>query len=153
MRLKIIFILSFTLFNLMSSQCGLPTEFADFRGLTDEEKHEKFKKLPLEKQVDFHLVMMGYHPPDMGYAFDIAAEGEKTLPYLIERLEKEKEDYRKNDILFIFEALQIKSVDLRKKEEVLAALRQVIDKMDNPSQKKIAENSLQSIKGHEPKYK
>jgi hypothetical protein len=153
MCFKIIFVLSLTLLSLVSTQCGIPPEFAGFRGLTDKEKHEKFKKLPLDKQVDFHLVMMRFHPPDMGYAFDIAAEGEKTLPYLIERLEREKEDYRKADIMFIFEAIHASSVDLRERSEVLVALNNVVGQMSNPVQKKVCEASLQFIKEHQPKHK
>jgi hypothetical protein len=139
----------FLLINLVLIQCGIPQEFADFRGLSDKEKHEKFKKLPLNKQVDFYLVMMSFHPPDLSYAFDIAGEGEVVIAYLIERLDLEQEDYRKADIIYIFEAMQVKGIDLRKRKDILLALSRIVNRMNDSPQKKKAENSLRVVEGQE----
>ena len=49
------------LFSLTLIACGYPPEFQEFRGLSKEQAHDKFKQLPIDKQVDFHLYKMTNH--------------------------------------------------------------------------------------------
>lgn len=132
--------------------CGLPPEYNDFKGLTEEQEHEKFRKLSLDRQVDYHLIKMNFHPPDPRFAKDIAMRGEEAIPYLIERLEAESKDYRKNDILVIFEALHVNSVDLRERKEVIGKLEKVVDQMSDPDWKSMSQKRVQFIKTFTPKY-
>jgi len=152
MRFKELLISRSILLVLSMSKCGLPPEFADFRGLTPEQEHKKFKTLPIDKKVDFHLVKMRFHPPVLSFAYDIAGEGEKNLPYLLERLERESNEMRKHDIIVIFGAIQTISVDLRKRDDVMSRLQTVVDQMKEPIWKEMSEQSLQDIKSTTPKY-
>ena len=152
MRFKKLLI-SFSILSVLTmSKCGLPPEFADFRGLTPEQEHEKFKTLPIDKKVGFHLVKMRFHPPVLSFAYDIADEGEKNLPYLLERLEREHDDMRKHHIIVIFGAIQTISVDLRIRDDIMGRLQTVVDHMREPIWKEMSEQSLQDIKSTTPKY-
>jgi len=152
MRFKDLLISLSILSVLTMSKCGLPPEFADFRGLTPEQEHKKFKTLPIDKKVDFHLVKMRFHPPVQSFAYDIADEGEKNLPYLLECLERERDDMRKHDIIVIFKAIQRISVDVRREDDIMSRLQTVVDQMREPIWKEMSERALQDIKSTTPKY-
>jgi hypothetical protein len=113
----------------------------------------EFRKLPIEKQVEFYLIRAtNSHPQDRRFANDIAARGEESLPYLLERLEKEPEDYRRNHIIWIFQQIHVITIDLRNRKDVIGALERAVDKMKDPYSKERSDATLQFIKEFTPEH-
>jgi hypothetical protein len=137
----------------LSAGCQYPQDYVDLMNLPPEERRLEFRKLPIEKQVEFYLIRASHsHPSDLSFADDIAARGEDAIPYLLERLEKEPEDYRKEHIMWIFQQIHVNAIDLRNRKEVIDALERVVEKMKDPFWKESSQTTLQFIKEFTPKH-
>lgn len=115
--------------------CGprMPAEYQWFFNLSPEQQHAEMIKFPIEKQVDYYLVGMSYvHPPRMGLVEDIAKQGKNALPYLMKRLREEREDGKREDIIYIFKEMSLFHHDLRNEKEVLRVLNETIVSMKEP---------------------
>jgi hypothetical protein len=131
--------------------CQYPQDYVDLVNLPSQERHLEFRKLPIEKQVEFYLIRASNsHPADRSFADDIAVRGEDVLPYLLERLEKEPEDYRRNHIIWIFRQIHVNTIDLRNRKEVIDALERAVEKMKGPSFKERSQATLEFIKEFTP---
>src|SRR5262245_5417191 len=117
-----------TLGCVLLTGCNFPQDYVDLMELPKTQRHETFRKLPIEKQVDFYLLRATFsHPPDTSFADDIALQGEKVIPYLLEQLKKEPVDHRRHYIIYVFERIHVNSVDLRENKEVIGALEQSVN--------------------------
>jgi hypothetical protein len=133
--------------------CQYPKDYVDLMNLPSEERHLEFRKLPIEKQVEFYLIRASNsHPWDRGFADDIAAHGEGALPYLLERLEKEPKDYRRDDIIWIFRQIHVNTIDLRDRKEVIDALERSVAKMEDPYWKESSQSTVEFIKEFTPEH-
>jgi hypothetical protein len=139
-------------FSLLAG-CQYPQDYVDLMNLPPEERHLEFRKLPIEKQVDFYLIRASNsHPWDKSFADDIAVRGENAIPYLLERLEKEPEDRRRDDIVWIFRQIYVNTIDLRNRKEVIDALESAAEKMKDPYWKESSQATLEFIKEFTPKH-
>src|SRR5437016_4759081 len=87
--------------------CGprMPNEYKWFFDLSPKQQHAEMKKFPIDKQVDYYLIGMGYvHPPEMGLSEDIAERGKEALPYLMKRLQEE-DDSDRMDLMYVFKEM------------------------------------------------
>lgn len=153
MSIKIYCLLILLLSSALFVGCEFPPDYVQLMKLPNKERHEEFRKLPLEKQVDFYLLRVSFsHPPDSSFAEDIAIRGEDALPYLLERLQKEPEDFRKEHIILVFREIHLNTVDLRYKKDVLSNLEGAVEQMKDAEWKKMAQGSVNFIKEFAPKY-
>src|SRR2546423_1078975 len=125
-------------------EAGVPTEYRQFFDLSLQQRHEKFRTLPVEKQLDLYLYAVDRHPPDFGYADDIASKGESTIPLVIKKLKSEKSEYNQNALIRIFVSLSAKG-NLRGKQDVIDLIRQVVLSMKNKVAQEEGRELLESI--------
>lgn len=139
----ILFVLAVTLL----TACGprMPPEYQWFFDLSPEQQHVEMKKFPIEKQVDYYLIGMSYvHPPRIGLADEIAQQGKRGLPYLVKRLQDEKEDYERANIILVLKEMSLFYYDLRGEKEVLRVLSETIATMKEPWKER-GEDGLKAI--------
>jgi hypothetical protein len=121
--------------------------------LPREKRHLEFRKLPIEKQVEFYLIRAANsHPSDRSFANDIAERGEDAFPYLLELLEKEPEDYRRYHIIWIFRQIHVNTLDLRNRKEIIDALERAVEKMKDPDWRVDSQAVLEFIKEFTPEH-
>jgi len=134
-------------------RCSFPPDYVDLMKLPEIQRHEAFRKLPIEKQVDFYLLRADYsHPFDTSFADDIAILGDEVTPYLLERLKKESIDYRKRFIIFVFEQIHRNTIDLRGEKEVIDSLEHTVNQIEDSEWRRMSQKSVQFIKNAAPKY-
>lgn len=133
--------------------CNSQPEYIELMKLPEKERKEVFREMSIDKQLDYYLQRATYsHPSDTSFADDIALRGEQAVPYLLIRLQKESEDYRKHYIILVFRQIHTNSVDLRKRNDLIATIIGQVEQMHNPSWKERAKNTIQFIKDTAPKY-
>lgn len=124
----------------------LPAECRDFfLNQPAEQARAKFRTYPVEKQLDLYLCGMKVHPPRIGFAQDVAAGGEAVVPYLLERLKSDDDEYDQNNIIMVLEELSAKG-HLRGRNDIVEQINQVVDAMKVEEFKEDARQRLQGIK-------
>jgi hypothetical protein len=106
----------------------ISAECKSFYSLSAGERERLFKTYDLEKQLDLYRCGMNRRPPDIALAIPIADRGESTIPVLLEKLEREKDEQFQYVIIDVFEVMSVKGY-LRNKSEVITRIRQVVTKM------------------------
>ncbi len=122
-----------------------PDDYLKFKELPIEKQHCEFKKLSIDKQIDYYLFDRDREPPDLRFADDIARQGTTVIPALLKRLREEHAEYRQEAIVKILEAMSRKYVDLRTNQEVIDAIKEAIAKMEDRDWQRITQNSLNAI--------
>ena len=132
-------------------RCDYPKDYLDFTELSLDRQHAEFRYFPIERQVDYYLYKMCAEPPGRDFVQDIAIRGEEVIPYLIKRIQKESNDYQKYDMLIIFQDMQVYSVDLRHRRDVMDSLDLIVSQMKDSSSKKMGEDTIKFIRNYDPK--
>lgn len=123
----------------------LPPDCAAFFRLDEEQQKAKFKTYPIEKQLDLYQCGMRMEPPEMDVAYDIAEEGPKNIPFLLERLKTESFEPNKVDIIYIFTAMSVLGkLDCR--QDVIEQIEQVVSEMKFKQFREDAKKDLDKIK-------
>jgi len=122
-----------------------PADYLKFKELPVAKQHCEFKKLSIDKQLDYYLLDRNREPPDLSFADDIASQGREVIPALLKRLREEKAEYRQEAIVHIFEDMNRRYLDLRDDREVIDALKETIAKMEDRDWARIAQKSLNAI--------
>ena len=96
----------FTLMLLLAfmQQCGgemLP-EYSSLFRLPPAERAARFKEFPIAKQVDAYIYAMYVEPPLTEFVDILASNGKKAVPELLSRLEVEKSDTAKGNLVYVF---------------------------------------------------
>lgn len=112
-----------------------------------EKQHEEFATLPIEVQYElFRTALAAWHPPHTRFAIDLAREGEKAVPLLLEKLEQEPWDYAKERIIFVLQLMtRIYDVPLNEDDQVMMAVENALESMLDPTYKKQGIYSLSLI--------
>jgi hypothetical protein len=110
-----------------------------------KEQEESFKKFPLAKQVDVYVEAMYVEPPQTRYAGYLASNGRQVLPFLMDRLRKEKSDTAKTFLLYAFEVIHQKHYSLTKEGGVREDLKTAISGMSDTYRRQQAEEYLKTI--------
>ena len=87
---------------------------------------------------------MDRRPPTTVYSIYIAERGEPAIPFLLERLESEKNELSQYAIIDIFEVMSIKGY-LRNRSDVVSRIRQVVSRMKISTFKEMAQKDLDEI--------
>ena len=122
-----------------------PADYVKFKELPVAKQHCEFKKLSIDKQIDYYLLDRNREPPDLSFADDIASQGRAVIPALLKRLREEKAEYRQEAIVNIFEDMNRHYLDLRDDKEVIDALKDAIARMEDPDWARMARKSLNAI--------
>jgi hypothetical protein len=123
-----------------------PADYLKFKELPVTQQHCEFKKLPIDKQIDYYLFDRSREPPDFSFAYDIASQGAKVIPPVLKRLRDEPAEYRQVDLILLLEFITTQYVDLENDKEVIITIEEIVGKMKDPDWKRMAEKSLAAVK-------
>lgn len=130
-----------------SSGCNYrPDDYVQFRKLPVETQNAEFKRLPVDKQIDYYLYNRSHDLPAMPFDEAIASQGEAILPDLLRRLKAEPADHRRTDLISLFRTMHRNYLPLNENKEVITTLEQVIGQMKDPDWKEMSQKSLATIK-------
>ena len=87
---------------------------------------------------------MNRRPPDSSLAIFVAANGESSIPVLLEKLENEKDEQLQYGIIDIFEVMSTKGY-LRGKANAIMRIRQVVLRIKIQIFRDLAQQSLDKI--------
>jgi hypothetical protein len=109
---------------------------------------ERLRQYPLEDQ--YKIYRYGndvVHPPLTDLAIPIAERGEAVVPFLVTRLNAERDDFSVRDILLVLERMKsLKTFDARSDSAVMAALDLHVSQVKDKDWKAICLRMLQEIK-------
>jgi hypothetical protein len=128
------------------TKCGAPPEYAQLLKLPREQQLCEFKKLPVDKQIEFYLYSRTGEPPRPDFDYALASEGAKVIPTLLQRLRSEPAEYRQVDMILLFELMNREYIDLKNDKVVIGGIEEVVAKMKDSSWKGMAQKSLTAIK-------
>lgn len=129
------------------SRCGsdTPAEYRNLFYLPQQQQEEAFKQFPLEKQVDIYTYAMYVEPPLTRYATYLGSNGKKVLPFLLKKLEAEKDDTGKAHLIYAFKEIHARHYSLRNEHETLETLRRSISTMKDEYRKNQCIEYLKTI--------
>lgn len=133
---------------LIAFSCGAPKEFVDFYQLPQKERSQKFRTFAIEKQLDYHLLAMAREPSDYTFSEEIARQGDVVLPAVLRRMEWEKEDSRKVNVIVILSDFCRLEDCKKNKPEIIEAVEKQISSIRSPAWRGIAEQLLSAMKGN-----
>ena len=123
--------------------CGYSSDYNKFREIPLARQRCEFSKLPLDKQIDFHMSSIAREPPDFQLGVYIAQKGKDALPRVLERFEQETEDYRKEAITQIFKEMHtLGYVNLNEEKEALRRIKDGIAEIKTAHWKEISEKNF-----------
>ncbi len=137
---------------------GIPPEYDQFFKLPLAQQHREIQNYPFDKQIEIYLLSMKRHPPDYGFATDIARNGKIAVPFLVERLKNEQHEFTQEDIILVFERMAefhswgaehdlYIEYDVKSDREVVSLLEEVVSSMQDRHYKERSEESLDVILG------
>jgi len=137
-------------------------KYSDFFKSPPDIRQTAFKSLPVEEKYNVCIyAMILLHPPELGYAYDLATYGDKIVPFLIEKLRESEHIRNKGDraimqqaIIYIFENMALQQQNLLSDAlvlngnvELVKYLEEIVSRMDqNSLAKELSEQSLLAIR-------
>lgn len=148
LRLRSKALLSVILLAYFGAGCGsVPPEYETFLELPSNQQRDELRKFPPEKQLEYYFAGLKYmHPGNKGLADVIAERGKSALPFLIDRLRKEKSERNKAEIIFIFEVMHVSYYNLKDEGEVLSLLEETKADAEWPELRRKSEEALKLIR-------
>lgn len=133
---------------MLLTGCGspVPAEYEEFFGLPLDQQHEKFRTFPVEQQINIYFAAMGQHPPDNGFADDIAGGGKKALPILLDKL-RSADELHQYYLLEVFE-IMAKRGDLSSRQDIINEIRNTVSKMKFKQFKEMSQSALVNIENN-----
>ncbi len=139
----------------------MPPEYEEFFKLPLRQQHREIHNYPLDKQIEIYLIEVSTgRPPDYGFAYDIASNGEIAVPFLVERLKNEQRELNQEDIIrdiiYVFEKMaELHSwgvehdlyieYDVKSDKEIVSLVEELVSSMQEPLPRERSEKSLDVI--------
>jgi hypothetical protein len=140
----------FTLMLLIAAfqQCGseTPPEYRTLFRMPSQERESKFKQFPIEKQVDVYVYAMYVEPPMTEFVDYLASNGKKAIPHILARLEVEKSDTVKTNLVYVLKEMHQYRVSLKTEEATVSTLERIVSNMSDEYNKRKAEEYVATIK-------
>lgn len=124
----------------------LNRECSAFFKQDEARRKAQFKTFPIEKQLEIYECGMEFEPPYMDGAYDIAEEGPKNIPFLLEKLKaKGFDEPGKVNVIEIFHAMSVMGkLDCR--QDVIQQIEQSMSGMHFKPFRDRAKEMLDDIK-------
>lgn len=135
----------------LSGGCIMTRDCREFFALPRVDQKAKFKSYSIQEQVDLYICGQYMEPPQVGLAYDIAEGGEAVIPYLVQRLQSEKDESRQEKIIYIFRALSLNG-HLKNRPNVIDQIEQLVSAMKDDFYKTRSRQMLDDIKTENPNY-
>lgn len=133
----------------LSTSCAageIPPEYKNFFSLPASQERREFRKYPLEKQIDIHLIAATYfRPPKFGFSYDIAAQGKEAIPALLSRLKAGSSEAYRGPVIYVFRVMVKFYYDFRDETEITDTLKTVVSSMKDPFYREESERLLKEI--------
>lgn len=131
-----------------AQRCGgeMPPEYKELFSLPSHEREVRFKEFPLDKQVDAYVYAMYVEPPLTEFIRYLASNGKPVIPHILTRLEVEKSDTAKVNLIYVFQEMHEYHVSLKNEVSTITTLERIVSNMSDEYNKKKAEEYLRSIK-------
>lgn len=138
---------------------GAPPEYEEFFKLPLAQQHREIDNYPFDKQIEIYLVaVQRIHPPDYGFADDIASHGEVAVPFLVERLNNEQSEFTQQHIIYVFQMMAefhswgvehdlYIEYDVKSDQEVVSLVEELVSSMQEPLPRQRGEEALGVILG------
>jgi hypothetical protein len=103
---------------------------------------------PIDRQLDFYLYAVRHtHPPDRGFSLTLAQlAGRSIVPAVLERLEKEQNEFSKVYLILLLEDIAHYSNGLGGDSTVMRSLRSIVEGMRDNTWRSMATKSVQEIR-------
>lgn len=121
-----------------------PAVCQEFYNLSGQQQEKEFSTYSVEKQLEIYRCEMGKKPPASGWAYDIAKNGEKSVPAVLAKLKGEKDETMQYHLIYIFQVMAEKG-HLRERQDVSEQIKQVIAQMKYSVIKEQAQEALNEI--------
>ncbi|MBI5586908.1 MAG: hypothetical protein HY889_00905 [Deltaproteobacteria bacterium] len=89
--------------------------------------------------------MLRTQPPDLGVAKDMATNGEKIVPFLTEKLKREKSEWMQEAVFRVFEEMSGKYYDVKNDQELMKTLTESYFSIKNSKAKHLIYDHVQVI--------
>lgn len=134
-----------------------PSEYEEFFKLPLAQQHREIDNYPFDKQIEIYLVAVAMrHPPDYGFAYDIAHNGEIAVPFLVERLNNEQSEFTQQHIIYVFQIMaefhswgveheRYIEYDVKSDHEVVSLVEELVSSMQEPLPRQRGEEALDVI--------
>ena len=117
--------------------------------MDDKIQLKKFNSSHIDKK--YELVIVGnqiIHPPQMGLIEDFAKQGESSVTFLLEKLEKTDNELTVRDIIFVFRDMKLfKSYDISENNKAMYIIHEKIINMKSDWKSVALKHYTQIING------
>jgi hypothetical protein len=122
----------------------MPKECQEFFDVPLDQRGSLISTYPLDKQLRINRCGLDRRPPDRYLTRYIAENGSVAIPFLLEKLESEKDELSQYGIVEIFEAMSAKGF-LRNREDAISRIRSVVSRMKISALREMAQADLAEI--------
>lgn len=132
-----------------SEESEVSEDIKQFFELPVREQHESISRFEIEKQYDIYIYSMTRrHPPDLGFAYDLASERERVVPFLMENLRQTEEESIQEKIIYVFAVMTwAHGMNLNDDEELIKLIHEVVASMTNDYYKGLSQQYVREIEG------
>jgi hypothetical protein len=124
-------------------------EYAAFFTQDVEQQRKQAKGFPVEKQIDYYLAGKRYvHPPSSVLMYVIAERGKEAVPPVLKKMKEADNDSDRLELLDVIWNINEFHAKLNDDETLIAELRGVVSKIQDPQRKPAAERMLKDIVGN-----
>jgi len=130
----------------------IPIGYAEFKRLSYSERRAQITKLPPDMQLQAYLDMLREtEPPDDDLAWLIAPGGRGLVEAVKKRLEIEKSDGRRADLIYLLWVIHyLGHMDLRQDQDLLGLLQRVVESMKDGTTKAVSAKAVAAIRSQTP---
>jgi hypothetical protein len=82
-------------------------EEREFLELSPDDRRQVILESPPAQRVDFYMLAMNIHPPDLSLAAVVASRGEEVVPALVERLSAETQGIYIFDLVRVLREMEV----------------------------------------------
>lgn len=141
----------------MGSQKTIPEEYKSFFELSKKEQCKEFRNYPLDKQFDIAIINRSRsRPPNELFFAVIASEGKEALPFLLNKLQIEKDEYIQEHIINILSIMTVDYYKLDDRKEIFELIKTTTSNMKNSAIKHtctIYLEQMEKFKGKPPFFR
>ena len=128
-----------------SSEDGMQRFFT----LPLERQHFEFRTYPFDKQYAIYMYSMERrHPPDLSFAYEIAARGKEVVPMLLQKVKETGNEWEQDRIIYVFVAMARQdSYDVKSDHNLIKTLRATVASMQKETVRENSSRYLAEIVG------
>lgn len=108
-------------------------------------RHAEFLNYSLQEQFEFYICGMMYMNPPDDFSYKMAEQGKKIIPFLLQHLKNEKDEFVQELTIRIIDVMNSLYVDVSHDDELVNTLKKTISSMQNKWNRRASEEYLKEI--------